>query len=100
MKSARGKLSKGVLLQQKNARVHTCKVAMDAVEQYVYEFIPHPAYSPRLALRDFFLFPNLQKDTRGYYFLFDEEVVKAAEERVNGKNPDFCSSWLMALEHC
>ena len=27
-----GKLSKGVLLQQDNARVHTCKVAMDAVE--------------------------------------------------------------------
>ena len=26
-----GKLSKGVLLQQDNARVHTCKVAMDAV---------------------------------------------------------------------
>ena len=28
----RGKLSKGVLLQQDNARVHTCKVAMDAVD--------------------------------------------------------------------
>ena len=28
----RGKLSKGVLLQQDNARVPTCKVAMDAVE--------------------------------------------------------------------
>ena len=28
-----GKLSKGVLLQQDNARVHTCKVAMDAVQQ-------------------------------------------------------------------
>ena len=30
--NCRGKLSKGVLLQQDNARVHTCKVAMDAVE--------------------------------------------------------------------
>ena len=28
----RGKLSKGVLLQQDNAKVHTCKIAMDAVE--------------------------------------------------------------------
>ena len=27
-----GKLSKGVLLQKDNARVHTCKVAVDAVE--------------------------------------------------------------------
>ena len=44
-----GKLSKGVLLQQDNARVHTCKVAMDAVERNRYELIPHPAYSPDLA---------------------------------------------------
>ena len=32
----RGKLTKGVLLQQDNARVHTCKVAMDAVERNGY----------------------------------------------------------------
>ena len=43
-----GKLSKGVLLQQDNARVHTCKVAMDAVGRNGYELIPHPAYSPDL----------------------------------------------------
>ena len=36
----RGKLSKGILLQQDNARVHTCKIAMDAVERNVYELIP------------------------------------------------------------
>ena len=55
-----GKLLKGVLLQQDNARVHTCKVAMDAVERNGYELIPHPAYSPDLAPSDFFLFPNLE----------------------------------------
>ena len=38
-----GILSKRVLLQQGNARVHSCKVAMDAVEGNVYELIPHPA---------------------------------------------------------
>ena len=42
----RGKLSKGVLLLQYNARVHTCKVAMDAVEQNGYELLPNPASSP------------------------------------------------------
>ena len=60
----RGKLSTGVLLQQDNARVHTCKVAMDAVERNGYELIPHPAYSPDLAPSDFFLFSNLKKDIR------------------------------------
>ena len=88
----RGKLSKGVLLQQDNARVHTCKVAMDAVERNGYELIPHHAYWPDLA-------PNLKKDIRGLHFRSDEEVVTAVEEWVNGKDPDFFSSGLMALEH-
>ena len=95
----RGKLSKGVLLQQDNARVHTCKVAMDVVERNGYELISHPAYSPDPAPSDFFLFPNLKKDIRGLRFRSDEEVVTLFEERVNGKNPDFFSSGLMALEH-
>ena len=85
----RGKLSKCVLLQQDNARVHTCKVAMDAVERNGYELIPHPTYPPDLASSDFFLFPNLKKDIRGRHFRSDEEVVTAVEEWVNGKDPDF-----------
>ena len=80
-------------------RVHTCKVAMDAVERNGYELIPHPAYSPDLAPGDFFPFPNLKKDIRGLHFRSDEEVVTAVEEWVNGKDPDFFSSGLMALEH-
>ena len=91
----RGKLSKGVLLQQDNARVYTCKVAMDDVERNGYELIPHPAYSPDLAPGNFLLFPNLKKDIRGLHFRSDEGV----EEWVNGKDPDFFSSGMMALEH-
>ena len=64
-----------------------------------YELIPHPAYSPDLAPSDFFLFPNLKKDIRGLHFWSDEEVVTTAEKWANGKDPDFFSSGLMALEH-
>ena len=39
----RGKPCKGVLLQRDNARAHTCKAAMDSVEQNGYELKPHPA---------------------------------------------------------
>ena len=76
----RGKLSEGVLLQQGNGRVPTCKVAMDAVERNAYELIPHPAYLPDLAPSNFFLFPNLKKDIRGLHFGSDEEVVTVVEE--------------------
>ena len=74
---------------------------MDAVERNGYELhvIPHPTYSPDLARSDFFLFPNLGKDIRGCHFRSDEEVVTAVEEWVNGKDPSFFSSGLMALEH-
>ena len=95
----RGKLSKGVLLQQDNARVHTCKVAMNALERNGYELIPHPAYSPDLAPSHFFLFPNLKKDIHECHFGSEEEFMTAVKEWVNGNHPDFFSSGLMALEH-
>ena len=79
--------------------MHTCKVAMDAVERNEYEFIPHSAYSPDPAPSDFFPFPNLKKDIRGCHFRSDEEVVTAVEEWVNGKDTDFFSSGLMTLKH-
>ena len=93
----RGKLSKGILLH--NARVHTCKIALDAVEQNGYQLIPHPTYSPDLAPSDYFLFPNLKKDIHGRHFRSNEEVVAAVEEWVRDKDPGFFSSRLMALEH-
>ena len=89
----RCKLSKGVLLQQENARGHTCKVAMDAVGRNGYELIPHPVYSPDLAPSDFFSFLNLKKDIHGLHFRCDEEVVTAVDEWVNGKDPDFFQFW-------
>ena len=95
----RGKLSKSVLLQQDNAKVHTCKVAMDAVERNGDELITHPFCSPDLATSDFFLFSNLKMDIRGCHFWSDEEVVAAVEEWVSGKDPDFFSSRLMTLKH-
>ena len=75
----RDKLSKGILLQHDNARVHTFKIAMDAVELNGYELIPHPASSPELAPSDYFLFPDLKKDIRGRHFR-SNEVVAAVEE--------------------
>ena len=80
----RGKPSKGVLLQRDNARIHTCKVAMDAVERNGYELIPHPAYSPDLAPSYFFLFPNLKKDIHGLHFRSDEEVERTLTFSVLG----------------
>ena len=40
----------------------------------------------------------MKKDICGLHFRSDE-VVTAVEEWVSGKDPDFFSFWLMALEH-
>ena len=72
---------------------------MDAVERNVYELKPHPTYSPDLAPSDFLLFPNLKKDIRGCHFQSDENVVTAVEKLVNGNDPEFFSSGLLAFEH-
>ena len=95
----RAKISKGVLLQQDNAKVHTCKVAMDAVVRNGFKLIPHPVYSPDLAPSNFFLFQNLKKDIRGCHFRSNEKVFTAVEGWVKGKDPDLFSSELLALEH-
>ena len=99
MKNAEVNSLKVFCPQQDNATVHTCKVALDAVEQNGYELIPYPAYLPDLAPSDCFLFLNLKKDIRGLNFRSDEEVVTAVEEWVSGRDPDFFSSGQMALEH-
>ena len=78
-------------------RVHTCKIAMDAVERNGYELIPHPAYSPDLGPSDYFLFPNLKK---GYpWTSFPAQRRSRGGSRVRDKDPDFFNSGLMALEH-
>ena len=50
------------------------------------------------ALFTFFQQKNLKKDIRGCHF-WSDKVMTAVEEWVNGKDPDFFSSGLMALEH-
>ena len=98
VKNAEVKSTKG-FYSDWTMRVHTCKIAMDAVERNGYELIPHPAYSPDLAPSDYFLFPDLKKYIRGRHFRSNEEVVAAVEEWVGDKDPGFFSSVLMALEH-
>ncbi|GBP34295.1 Histone-lysine N-methyltransferase SETMAR [Eumeta japonica] len=66
---------KKVLFHQDNARMHTCLVTMAKIHELRYELLPHPAYSPDLAPRDYYLFPNLKKWLGGKRFESNEEVI-------------------------
>ncbi|CAK9806934.1 Histone-lysine N-methyltransferase SETMAR [Anthophora plagiata] len=61
----RGKWTKGVLVLQDKAPVHKSKVAMAALHRCGFESLVHPTYSLDLTPSDYYLFPNLEKRTKG-----------------------------------
>lgn len=52
-------LAKNNLSRVNYANVHTCVITMTKFHALGHELLPHPLYSPDLALRVFFLFPNM-----------------------------------------
>ena len=48
--------------------VHSGQVVVAEVANCSFELLPHPSYSPDLALFDIFLFPKLKSYLRGCYF--------------------------------
>ena len=62
--------------------------------------MPTPMPTPGLVHKLFWTSSRrAKKDISGCHFCSDEEAMMAVEEWANGKDPDFFSSGLMALEH-
>lgn len=76
----RGKLSKGVLLLQDNARPHTAGKTIQCIQDLGFELLEHPPYSPDLAPSDFHLFGPMKEHLRESKFSSDDEVVEAVRE--------------------
>ncbi|KAG5312872.1 SETMR methyltransferase, partial [Acromyrmex insinuator] len=69
---------KKVLFHQDNARVHTCLTPMAKFNEFRYELLLHPAYSPDLF---HFLFSNLKKWFGGKRF---EQLIAETEAYFEG----------------
>ena len=89
---------KKVLFHHGNASGHTSAVATAKLVELGYELLPHPPYSPDLALCDFFLFPNLKKSLAGQKFESNEEVA-ATEAYFADLQKTYFSDGLKKLEH-
>src|SRR5574343_927827 len=94
----RGKVRAGILLQQDNARVHTCHVATATAIECGYELLPHPAYSPDLAPSDYSLFSNLKKYLRGRHFLDDEEAKNCVSNWFANKEDNYYLTGIRKLQ--
>lgn len=55
----------GYILHQDNAPVHKCRQVQDTMQRLNIESLPHPPYSPDLAICDFWLFPAMKDMLRG-----------------------------------
>jgi len=63
-----------ILLLHDNARPHTARATIDALETVKFEVLSHSPYSPYLAPSDFHFFPHLKRDLKGTHFTSDGEV--------------------------
>jgi transposase len=54
-----------------------------------WEILPHPPYSPDLALLDFHLFPEMKKRLRGHHFHSNEDVQNEVKKWFHAQNAFF-----------
>lgn len=76
----RGKWSKGVWLQQDNARPHTSHQTTAALRELGFKCLPHPAYSPDLAPSDYWLFSSMKKPLRGHRYASLQALASAVSQ--------------------
>ena len=65
---------KGLMLHHDNASSHTANMTHEFLNRNKIKVIPHPPYSPDLALCDLWLFPELKRNLRGRKFSTEEEI--------------------------
>ena len=85
------------ILQHDNARPHTSCQTQDALAQLKLLALPHPAYSPDLALSDYFLFLQLKRHLKGNHYDSDEEVVAAVGQWCREQSPEFFAGGIRQL---
>ncbi|GFO12509.1 histone acetyltransferase [Plakobranchus ocellatus] len=88
----------------KRARTQSCNVhphishqTQDALGQLDLTPLPHPAYSPDLALSDYCLFPQLKKYLKGHHYDNDEEVIADVGRWCCGQSSEFFSDGVRQL---
>ena len=90
--------TRGVLLLQVNVPAHTSQVAMTTTTECGFEVLPHPPYSPDMALSDFYMFPKLKSNLRGTQFGSNEGVIAAINEYLEDQEKDFYLEGISKLE--
>ncbi|KAG5324969.1 SETMR methyltransferase, partial [Acromyrmex heyeri] len=73
--------------------------SMAKFNEFHYELLPHPAYSPDLAPCDYFLFPNLKKWFRGKRVSTKEQLIAETKVYFKGLDKSYYSDSLKKLKN-
>ncbi|XP_054159698.1 histone-lysine N-methyltransferase SETMAR-like [Oppia nitens] len=99
-----GSAKKGMLLHHDNSRVHTAKLTQEFLAKNNVKTVPHPPYSPDLAMCDFWLFSGLKHFLRGQAFKTEEELDCAVMEYFHSISEDRYKKafemWRSRMELC
>ena len=94
----------GILLHHDNAPSHSSRIVVDTVNKLGIELLPHPPYSPDLAICDFWLFPNLKNRLRGNKYQSQEELRCAVNKHLREMSRDGLQhefwSWVERWNKC
>ena len=91
--------NKKITLHHDNARPHTARATVQAIDDLGFCLLPHPPYSLDLAPCDFHLFPNLKEQLRGIRFDSNEEITQAVRSWIRAQNDDFFLDGFRQLVH-
>jgi transposase len=78
-----------ILLLHDNARPHTVRSMIDALEMLKFEVLSHPPYNPDLAPSNFHFFPHLKRDLKETHFTSYDEVKQAVTSWIKERTPEF-----------
>lgn len=92
-----GMLSKTVLLQHDNLRLHTAAATAETVQQLGFERLRHPPYSLDLALSNYHIFGPLKEMQHSGRFTSDDEVKEAVHTWLREQLKSFFSAEIQKL---
>ena len=69
-----GLMSRGVLIHHDNASSYSATFTLDTIQQFCWEVLQHPPYSPNLDPSDFHQFGPLKQHFGGKQFADDDDV--------------------------
>ena len=92
-------LQRGVILHHDNAPAHRKNEVINLLDDWDWEILQHPPYSPDLAPADFFLFPKLKENMRGTRFEDSDAINLMFRQQVRDLDRAGIGGWVDAGVH-